>query len=316
MVLSDKDEAELSKKLSLLQQEGKTDEGIQLLKENTGKGKIIDPSDTQKTERFWSLFANPFFAVGQALNVIKIYREMYLHIKNLQDQEGARYHKGLPAYNMGHGLMLEAFGNFVLSFVEDVISSGKYPEEALSTASLQGIFKVDSEYLHQLSESIIKKASGAKDPHKVLQDLGVKTVPAELWTLEYNMQETEKRLREFIEKHLFDVSPDWWQTLVPDDLRKEVEGLLTSSSKILWFSEQPTSPLEYLSFPRSYIRIVTCDTCWPHFKDTFKHKAILEGRLEGLGHIRHKIAHYRRISEDEKQMFGRTIQWLNGCIKV
>lgn len=315
MLQSDKDEAELLGKLNLLRKQGKIDEAVQLLKENTGKGKIIDPSDTGKTERIWSSYANPLFLEGEALNTVKIYREMFLHLKALQDKEGLRYHKGLPIYNIGQGFMLEAFNSFVLAFVEDSISSGKYPEDSLSTVSLQGIFKVDSEYLQQLSENILKKAPAAKDPNKVLQDLGVTRVPAELWTLEYSMQETERKLREFIVKQLSNASPDWWQTLVPEDLRKEVEGLLVSSSKILWFSEQPTSPLEYLSFPRSYIRIITCDACWQQFKGAFKHKAILEGRLEGLGHIRHKIAHYRKISEDEKQMFGRTIRWLNECIK-
>lgn len=308
-------ETELLNELNSLRGQGKIDEGIKLLKENTGKGKIIDPSNTSRMESIWSSFANPLLFTGQLDNFIKICGEMSSHLMYLQDQGEPRYHKGWPRYNIGFGFLHKAFHNFLLSFVEDSISLGAYPEEALSTAALQGIFKADSDFLRQLSERIVKQGPQAKDPNGVLSNLDIKGIPAELWTLEYQMQKTERKLREFIRNKLSDTSPEWWEKLVPDELKREVDNRITESSEILWFSEQPISPLEYLTFPKEYIKIITCDNCWQYFKDTFKHKAILQGRLEGLGHIRHKVAHYRKISDDEKQMFGRTIEWLQNCIK-
>lgn len=309
------DENELLQISRSLQEQWKADEGLKLLKENTGKGKIIDPSDTPKMENIWSSFANPFLLTGQLDNFVKICGEMNEHLSFLQQQENARYHKGWARYSIGLGFLHKAFHNFLLSFIEDTISLGAYPEDALSTTALQGIFKVNSEFLRDLSEKVIKKEPTAKEPNAVLQNLSVKVVPAELWTLEYQMQKIEKKLREFIEKKLSSVSQEWWESLVPEDVKKDVAFKMVTSSRVLWFSEQPTSPLEYISFPQDYIKILTCDQCWPHFRSAFPNKAILSGRLEGIGHIRHKIAHYRKISDDEKQMFERAIYWLQTCVK-
>jgi hypothetical protein len=308
-------ENEFLQKLRSLLEQGDVDEGLKLLQENTGKGKIIDPSDTPKIEKIWSSFANPFLLAGQLDNFLKICQGMDQHLSLLQQQENARYHKGWAKYSLGLGFLHKAFYNFLLSFIEDTISLGAYPENALSTASLQGIFKVDSEFLRDFSQSILEKESTNKEPNRVLQNLGVKAIPVELWTLEYQMQKVEKKLREFIEKRLSNVSQEWWEKLVPEEVKKDVDSRITTSSKVLWFSEQPTSPLEYLSFPQDYIKILTCDSCWPHFKSDFPNKAILSGRLEGLGHIRHKIAHYRKVSNDEKQMFEKAIYWLHNCVK-
>lgn len=309
------DETQLVNELNLLREQGKIDEGIRLLKDNTGKGKMIDPSDTPKMERLWSSFANPLIPKGQLDNFLKICDEMVAHLMFLQEHGEPRIHKGWPRYNIGFAFLSKALHNFLLSFVEDSITSASYPEDALSAAALQGIFKVDSNFLYGLNTQIVEKELAEKDPNKVLVDLGVKGVPAELWTLEYQMQTIERRLRKLVESKLSASEPDWWEKLVPDDLRKEVDTRMTESSEILWFSEQPISPIEYLMFPKDYIKIITHDKCWNNFKDIFKHKAILRGRLEGLGHIRHKVAHYRKISDDEKQMFGRTIKWLQDCLK-
>lgn len=312
-------ENDLLDELVSLRKQGKIDEGIKLLKENTGKGKVLDPSDTPKMEHAWSLFGNPLLLEGQTDNFIKVCVEMYAHIIRLQDRDDARYHKGWSTYSLGNGFLLKALENFLLAFVEDTISSRVYPELALSTATLQIVFKVDSEFLTKLSEKVIKEAPAVKDPYIILSDLGPKIypegIPMELWTLEHKMLMIENKLRKFIEKQLSNACQDWWQKLIPDTLREEVDRRMIDTSRVLWFSEQPTSPLEYLSFPKDYINVIKYDKCWPHFKDAFKHKAILEGRLEGLGHIRHKIAHYRKISTTEKRMFDQAIRWLRDCLK-
>ena len=309
------EEEELLSKLDSLRKQGKISEGITLLIENTGKGKTVDPLDTPKMERIWSLFANPLLSEGQIDDSINIYNEMFLHIKHLQDQENTRYHKGLALYNTGHGFLRKAFHFFLFSFIEDAIGNGAYPANALSTEALKGIFKVDSEFLQNLSDRIIREAPTTRDPTTVLSGLGIKVVPVELWMLEYQMQKTEKNLRELIENALSKASPKWWEDLIPEGVRKDVDDRIVRSSQALWFSEQPTSPLEYLSFPQDYIKILTDVKCWPHFEPTFKRKTVLQGRLDGLGHIRHKIAHYRKISDEEKHMFGRTIQWLQDYLK-
>ena len=309
------DETELLEKLDSLRKSGEVDQAIVLLKENTGKGKMIDPSNTQKMEQFWSGFANPLYFEGKLADYRKVCNEMLSHLMNLQQKDGVRYHKGWPTYSIGLSLMGEAVQNVLLSFVEDTISACGYPQDALSTAVLQGIFKVDSEYLSDLSKSIIAKATMTNDPSKVLAELGVKGLPAELWTLEYSMRKVEKKFREFIEKQLSRASPNWWKDMVPEELKKQVEEKIGTSSRVLWFSEQSTSPLDYFSFPSDYIKLLSCEKCWPLFEPAFQSKAILTGRLEGLAHIRHKIAHYRKVTHDEKIMFEKAIAWLEACMK-
>lgn len=102
---------------------------------------------------------------------------------------------------------------------------------------------------------------------------------------------------------------------ISEDLRKAVEEKIVTSSRVLWFSEQPISPEDYLTFPSDYIKVLACEKCWPEFEPTFHSRAILTGRLEGLAHIRHKIAHYRKVSNDEKAMFEKAISWLQTCLK-
>lgn len=164
------EESGLLEELDSLRNSGKIDEGIKLLKENTGKGKIIDPSDTPKMEKLWSGFANPLYFEGQLANFVKVCSAMLNHLMDLQEKDDTRYHKGWARYSMGLGLLGEAVQNILLSFVEDTISASAYPEDSLSTAALQGIFKVDSEFLSDLSKAIIQKAPTARDPNRVLVD--------------------------------------------------------------------------------------------------------------------------------------------------
>jgi len=290
------------------------DAAIKVLKENTGNGKIIDPSDTPKLENFWAGVGNFYLKRAQLENAFKVYKEMFETLLRLQEQESARYHKGLSLYNIGNVLFRQAFHYFLYSFVEDTINQKKFPEESLSAKSLQSIFKVSSEWLQQLSADTLAKMPDARNPAKVLADLNISSVPAELWTLEYAMQEIETKLRKFIEGKLLS-NPEWWVKQVPQEVRKSVEDKINESSEVLWFAEQPTYPMDYLSFPHEYIRIITCDDCWKTFEPIFGHKAIIKGKLTGLGQIRHKIAHYRKISERERQMFEETIKWLDDRLK-
>lgn len=232
----------------------------------------------------------------------------------LQEQENARYHKGLSLYQIGNGLFRQSFQFFLYSFIEDTINQRKSPEGSLSVKTLQSIFKVPSEWLQQLAADILARMPDARDPIKALAELNVSNVPAELWTLEYAMQEIEKKLRKFIEGK-FSSDPEWWEKQVPQEVRKSVEDKINESSEVLWFSEQPISRMDYLSFPQEYSKIITCDECWKTFEPTFRHRAIIRGKLSGLGQIRHKIAHYRKISERERQMFEETIKWLDDRLK-
>ncbi len=308
-------ESELLLQLKSLLEKNQIDRGIEVLIENTGKGKIIDPSDTGKMEKIWSLFANPLLLMAKIEDYVRVYRQMNETLFKLQKQENARYHKGLPLYSIGNGLLRQAFHFFLFSFIEDIINQKGFPEGLPSVSTLQGIFKVDSEFLQQLSKDILEKMPNARDPNEVLAKLDVKMVPAELWALEYQMQKIETKLRRFIEDRLSGVYKEWWEKLIAEEIRKNVENRIKESSKVLWFSEQPISPLDYLLFPREYIEIITNNECWKHFKSDFKHKAMIEGKLIGLGHIRNKIAHYRKTSDREKQMFEETIKWLEGCLK-
>jgi tetratricopeptide (TPR) repeat protein len=300
-------------RLTELLEIGNIDETIEVLKENTGRGKIIDPSDTPKLERLWSGVGNALLKRGELENTRKVYNNMFEILLRLQEQENARYHKGLSLYNIGNVLFRQAFQFFLYSFIEDVINQKKFPE-ALSVKTLQSIFKVPSEWLQQLSADIFAKMPDARDPIKVLVELNISGVPAELWTLEYAMQEIETKLRKYIESKLSS-NPEWWEKQIPQEVRKNVEDKINESSEVLWFSEQPISPMDYLSFPQEYIKIITCDDCWKTFESTFRHKAIIKGKLTGLGQIRHKIAHYRKISERERQMFEETIKWLDDRLK-
>lgn len=302
------------KQLTSLFEMDQIDAVIEVLKENTGKGKIIDSTNTTKMESIWGFFVNYLFQKGKLEDSLKVSRQMFETLLKLQEQDNARYHKGASLYNIGNGLLAQAFHYFLYSFIEDTINQKRFPEGLPSVSTLQGIFKVDSEFIQTLSNNILEKMPDTRDPREVIAKLKVGTVPVELWRLEYAMQEIEIKLRRFIENKLSS-NPEWWEKLIPENTRKSVEEKIDTSSEALWFSEQPISPLDYLSFPREYIQIITDDNCWKHFESAFKHKAVIKGKLSGLGQIRHKIAHYRKISERERQMFEETVQWLVDRLK-
>jgi hypothetical protein len=220
-------ESELLALLTSKRVSGQIDEGIEILKENTGKGKLIDPSNTAQMER---------------------------------------------------------------------------------------IFKVDSEFLDKLSKDIIAQTPNAMDSDVALRKLRIPVIPAELWTIEYHMQEIETKLRKFIESKLSSTT-DWYEKRIPERIRKNIEKRIKQSSELLWFSEQLVSPLNYLTFPREYVEVMTDDANWKDFEPNFKHKAIIKGKMNGLGQIRNKIAHYRKISDNEKQMFKETVDWISNHLK-
>jgi len=307
-------EQELLGQLKSLVETNQTDKGIEILKQHTGKGKIIDPSNTEQMERIWSSFLNDLLRKGQVEDSLKVCRQMLATLTDLQRQDNARYHKGFPLYNSGNLLLQQAFIHFLFAFIEDTVNLRKFPEDMPSVTTLQGIFKVDSEFIDKLSQDILAKMPDAKDPRDVVSALGIRIVPVELWRLEYAMQEVERKLRKFIESRLSS-DPEWWEKLIPEEVKKAVGEKITTSSEILWFSEQPLSPLDYLIFPREYVQIITDDKCWDFFKTAFGHKAIIRGKLSGLGQIRNKIAHYRKISDRERQMFEETVKWLIDRLK-
>jgi len=307
-------EQELQGQLRSLVESGQIDEGIEVLKQNTGKGKIIDPSNTERMESIWGFFLNNLLQKGRVDDSIKVCRQMLETLTELQKQDGARYHKGAPFFSIGNTLLLQAFSHFLYAFIEDTVNLKKFPEGMPSVTTLQGIFKVDSEFIHKLSQDILARMPNAGDPRDVISALGIKIIPVELWRLEYAMQEVERKLRKFIEGKLSS-DPEWWEKLVPEEVKKSVGEKITTSSEILWFSEQPLSPLDYLMFPREYVQIITDDKCWELFKSAFGHKAIIRGKLSGLGQIRNKIAHYRKISDRERQMFEETVKWLIDRLK-
>jgi len=304
-------EEKLLDQLKSLLSSKEIDTGIKVLKENTGKGKIIDPSETSKMEKIWSFFANPLIISGKLEDADKVCMQMYEFLLQLQMRENERYHKGFSLYNDGMVKLRQALQLFLYSFIEDTISSKGFPEKALSVSALQGIYKVDSDFLHRLSDNILAKIPDARNPEEALVRLDIKGVPAELWIIEYQMQEIETKLRKFIESK-FSVDTEWYEKRVSEEIKKSIEDRIKDSSELLWFSEQTTSPLDYLLFPREYIALITDDKNWKDFEPTFKHKALIEGKLKGLGQIRNKIAHYRRISIPEKQMFEETINWISG----
>lgn len=309
------EEKELFDRLQNLLAANKTDEGIKLLIENTGKDKIINPTDKGKTESIWSFFGANLLRSGKLEDGLRVYRQMNETLLSLQKQDDIRYHKGSPLYNIGSALLSQAFNFFLLSFVEDVIDQQKFPEDLPSLDALQGIFKVDFEFLNNFSERILAEYPKGRDPGEVLTKLGVSYVPAELWQLEYKMLDIEMKLRRFIKKRLEAKDADWWNKLVPDAQRKKIEGVIEDSSKLLWFSEQTTSPLDYALFPQDYVELITSENAWSEFQKCFKHKAILKAKLSGLGQIRNKIAHYRTVSQREREMFTETVKWLSDCMK-
>ena len=305
---------ELLQKLVKLRRNGKIDEAIELLVENTGKDKLVDPSNTSQLETAWSRFANPLFLQGRMDDFFKVCERMYEHTVKLQRQGNPRIHKGWSLYGKGNVHFQKALNYFMLSFIEDTIDNNGFPENSLSTHTLYTISKVDSDFLRNLSKMVIEKSRNHLEPDKVLTELNITKVPYLLWTLEVQMEKIEAKLRKFIEKNLQKASKEWQEELIPKELQDKINDRIMESSRVLWFSEQPTSPLLYLTFPSEYIILITDDNCWTTFKAAFEHKEVLKGRLKGLAQIRHKIAHYRKISPIEREMFEQAIQWLENCM--
>lgn len=133
----------LRDRLTELLEIGNIDAAIEALKENTGRGKIIDPADTPKLESFWGSVGAFFLERGKLENTRKVCQEMLETLLKLQERENTRYHKGLSLYNIGNVLFRQAFQFYLYSFIEDTINQKNSQKECFRLSPC----KVSSRFL-------------------------------------------------------------------------------------------------------------------------------------------------------------------------
>ncbi len=126
----------------------------------------------------------------------------------------------------------------------------------------------------------------------------------------------ENLLRRFIERQLSRGATDWWNVLLPGDVRTRAESRKQRRETVWpWYPPTSTNNMDYLDFS-DYRKIIMLQPNWDQcFKQVFASPSFVETRLGELEPIRHDIAHSRPISSlamDKLCLYSKEIE---ACLK-
>lgn len=112
------------------------------------------------------------------------------------------------------------------------------------------------------------------------------------------LKRLETVLRQYIIRKLGELTPDWWNELIPNQIRLRAERRKASRERVWpWLLDKEYVLVEYLSFP-DYKEIILQPDNWERvFKDTFHDSTSLSVKLQELETLRNDIAHSRTITE-------------------
>ena len=123
----------------------------------------------------------------------------------------------------------------------------------------------------------------------------------------------EGKLRELIERELSKVSRNWWKERVPKDVRENAEKRREQEKRTPGAKVYPIK--YYLDFS-DYIKIICRRDNWRDaFKKYFKDVEWISTRLKELQIIRNKIAHYKPLSERDKDKLALFVKEILECIE-
>ncbi len=124
----------------------------------------------------------------------------------------------------------------------------------------------------------------------------------------------EVGLRELIIESLSSLDSRWWKTRLPPDLIAKVKNGREVEKKIKWINLTPHHPLYYIDFP-DLKKIIDRNDNWRDiFQNCFSDKEVLDGALRGLEPIRNKMAHNRKLSQEEVNMLSNSLSILISSI--
>jgi len=114
------------------------------------------------------------------------------------------------------------------------------------------------------------------------------------------LKDLENMLRKCIQTELSNISPNWWQTRIPNDVRTLAEERKRKNEiQWPWFSAKDIELINFLDF-NDYIKIISKRDNWNEcFQKVFKDKDVLSTKLKELDPIRKAIAHSRNLDKIE-----------------
>ncbi len=124
----------------------------------------------------------------------------------------------------------------------------------------------------------------------------------------------EVGLREFLIDTFGRENQKWWKQRLPPDILEKLKKGRESEKKIKWVDLLPHHPLYYIDFPDLGKIIDRNDNWRDAFQDFFGDKSVFCGGLKELEPIRNKIAHSRRLSENEVYMLKGNIAKFESAI--
>jgi hypothetical protein len=113
------------------------------------------------------------------------------------------------------------------------------------------------------------------------------------------LRHLEEALRKFIETSLSRLSPDWWTTRVPEDVRISAEQRKAKDDRP-WTSATGANlhPIHYVDFP-DYVKIIRRKDNWREvFARVFHDQEIISTKLRELEPVRNALAHSRSLSKN------------------
>ena len=112
------------------------------------------------------------------------------------------------------------------------------------------------------------------------------------------LKHLEFSLRVSIEKALSEISADWWNERIPNDVKQNAENRKRRNEKQWpWTAVNNLHAIHYIDFP-DYAKIITRRDNWNAvFEKIFGNSERLILKLNELEPIRNAIAHSRNISQ-------------------
>lgn len=129
------------------------------------------------------------------------------------------------------------------------------------------------------------------------------------------LRKLETSLRKFIEMQMSNITPDWWERLVPGEIRKSSENKKRRRETVWpWYPPTSRSLTDYLDFS-DYKKIILDPDNWESiYKRFFGTKSFIETRLEELEPVRNDLAHSRQISTTAKNKLKLFSEEIQNCL--
>jgi hypothetical protein len=140
------------------------------------------------------------------------------------------------------------------------------------------------------------------------------TIPENNFLAYELLYKLEVGLREFLIDTFGREDQKWWKLRLPPDVLGKLKDGREKERKIKWVELLPHHPIYYIDFPDLKKIIEVKDNWRDAFQTFFGDKDVFCGGLRELEPIRNKIAHSRKISDNEVHMLKGNIAKFESAI--